>query len=123
MIKKIGSKILKILKKIKTTIYSLRYFFPLFFFIGLIYDLIFYKGTSEQLYLLLMTLWLINIFNFKIKPYYTFVFGAAIYFIGFPFQFFAKDKISEISISLFIGLFVISLIQKFLEKGYDEKWN
>jgi hypothetical protein len=86
------------------------------FFLGLSLDLFYFPAASDFRYALLIFLWWVAIYMFKLKSRVTFLLAAALICMLFIFYLFAKDSpIMERMATWVYLLGVFGIIQQFFE--------
>ncbi len=98
---------------------KVRMYILVLFILGIIIDIFVNPRISDLIVFFLIILWIINIFNFRIKQTYALIIATVCYGIAFFFQFFDEDMIAEKAVSWFFVFLGIALIQS-LFRGFNK---
>ena len=85
------------------------------FILGLVMDILINSRISDLAILLLIGIWIINIFNLKLSPRHSLFLAGIIYFMAPINRFLGNDRIVEKSASWFFIFLSISFIQKIFD--------
>lgn len=83
--------------------------------VGLVVDILVNPKISDLSALILIIVWIINIFILKLDPFYSLFLAAALFLAAFVVQFLGNDMIVEKSVSWFFVFLSIALIQKIFD--------
>ncbi|PJE67860.1 hypothetical protein COU95_00050 [Candidatus Shapirobacteria bacterium CG10_big_fil_rev_8_21_14_0_10_40_9] len=103
------------LKKAKNLIFKYRAYILGIFGLGLVWDIFFNQQISDLAVLILVILWILSIFSFRLEPKIGLILAALSYAVSFIFQFFNQEMIMEKGASWFFVFLLISLVQSFIK--------
>lgn len=119
--KKINAGFKKIILPVKVFLIQNKIYLLAVSSLGLLIDIFLNSQFLDFVFLILIVLWVINLYNFRLRPSQTLILAMSCYLVSFLTQYFNLAVIVEKGASWFFIFLLIALGQSLLEEFWQKK--